>query len=517
MRHTSDTTDTSLIQEPENLFRRFAFLELSGEKKAATAQHIINEINDIGIAYWSQMTLSVVIATFGLMIDATAVVIGAMLIAPILSPLEGIAFATTTWNKKIFLQSLWLLFLSVLLGVLIAILFTLIIPSFEFTSEILSRTQPTLIDLGIALASWVIAFLSFGYERIQSSLAWVAMAAALVPPIAVVWIWIWLLNTSVAWWSFLLFVTNLVAIILMWVIIFYMFGFYPKQKDDQQRSVRNMIGALWLLWLLCIPLRSTLHTISQWLQDRQMIDSTITQFLRTESPTTTLSEFEYESGVLDVQLLSDPENLITEPQKEELIKLIAQTLNQDIQADVSLTPVYTATAIDRLQPTLEEKTTSAISAFIREFYPSATLLTSEISENGSVVLIDMRSSWSFDTVRYRTKLTSYLENQWLLFDTLLIQWQNSPTAIQNLDQRTRTIQWVFQETFNKSLLQSLEVFENEKDTSLEITLWIHTSQNHEDTSRQLKQYQKRLEDIFETSIILLPKVQFFESMHINID
>lgn len=512
----SPRIDSSLTEESPNFFKRIALLELSWEKKAAAAQQIINEINDIGIAYRSQMILSVVIATFGLMINATAVVIWAMLIAPILSPLEWIAFATTTWNKKIFLQSLRLLFLSVFLWIIIAVLFTLIVPSFQITSEILSRTQPTLIDLGIALASGIIAFLSFGYERIQGSLAWVAMAAALVPPIGVVWIWIWLLNSSIALWSLILFVTNLVAIILMWVIIFYLFGFYPKQKDDQQRSLRNMIWALGLLGILCIPLRGSLRSISGSIQDRQLIQTTITQFLNTESPETKLSEFTYDKWVLDIILLSNPEKILTEPQKETLIGEIAQKLNQEIQADVSITPVYTATPLDRLLPTLEEKTFTAINTFTQESYPLVTLLNSEISPNRSALLLDMRSSESFDTVRFRTKLSDYLLDQWVWFDTILIQRQNSPTPVTNLDQRTRTIQWVFKESLEDSTLQSLQVFEDEKSTQLEITLWISTSLTSQQLSLQLIEYQKRLEELFETWVEIIPKIQFFELVDITV-
>jgi hypothetical protein len=114
---------------------------------------------------------------------------------------------------------------------------------------------------------------------------------------------------------------------------------------------------------------------------------------------------------LDIILLSNPEKILTEPQKETLIGEIAQKLNQEIQADVSITPVYTATPLDRLLPTLEEKTFTAINTFTQESYPLVTLLNSEISPNRSALLLDMRSSESFDTVRFRTKLSDYLLDQ----------------------------------------------------------------------------------------------------------
>jgi hypothetical protein len=130
--------------------------------------------------------------------------------------------------------------------------------------------------------------------------------------------------------------------------------------------------------------------------------------------------------------------------------------------------------------------------------------------------LDMRSSESFDTVRFRTKLSDYLLDQWVWFDTILIQRQNSPTPVTNLDQRTRTIQWVFKESLEDSTLQSLQVFEDEKSTQLEITLWISTSLTSQQLSLQLIEYQKRLEELFETWVEIIPKIQFFELVDITV-
>lgn len=507
--------DSSLVEETPNFFSRIAILDLSWEKKSDIAQQIITDINDVGIAYWSQMILSVVIATFGLMINATAVVIGAMLIAPILTPIQWVAFGTTTGNQRTFLKSMRLLFLSLLIGILIAVTMTLIIPPFEITSEILSRTQPTLIDLWIALASWIVAFLSFGYKRIQASLAWVAMAAALVPPIWVVGIWIWLLSRQIARWSFLLFFTNLVAIIIMWVGILYMFGFSPNQKDDRKRSLRNMIWASGILIILCIPLATTLIDIKQGLETQKIIQYTISNYLWAQSPTTSLQSFNYEDDQLTIKLQSPPKSLLTQPQKESLSELLAETLDKELTIDVSITPVYTATPLDALQPTLAERTRTTIERFLEANYPFVEILNIDSTQWQSVLLLNLYSEDNFDTVRCRTRLQEYLKEQNLPYTTLLIEWMKSPTSTTNLDQRTRTIQGIFSESFNQNTtLQSLSIFENPTDKSLEITLWVSTSLSFSKLSREFITYQKSLETLFETSITITPKVQFFKTMEI---
>ena len=76
--------------------------------------------------------------------------------------------------------------LSILFSIIAAICITAIIPFSQVTNEILIRTQPTLVDLGIAFASGCIAFLTFKFEKLEASLAGVAMAASLVPPICVI-------------------------------------------------------------------------------------------------------------------------------------------------------------------------------------------------------------------------------------------------------------------------------------------------------------------------------------------
>lgn len=126
--------------------RRIAIWNLEGEQKSDVAASIIDGMT-IEVEYWSQMFLSIVIATLGLLINATPVVIGAMIIAPILRPIQGIAFATATGNRNLFVKSAWILVLSIAGGVCIGFLLTYLLPLTEVTNEIAIRTQPTLVDL----------------------------------------------------------------------------------------------------------------------------------------------------------------------------------------------------------------------------------------------------------------------------------------------------------------------------------------------------------------------------------
>ena len=145
------------MQEPgtdriTNFYSSVALLELEGEQKSSTAKRIIDDLEVSG-DYWIQMILAAIIAALGLLINSTPVVIGAMLIAPILRPIQAASFGIASGNKKLILKSFGVLIMSILVGVAASYLVTLAIPLTQLTEEILIRTEPTLIDLAIALAS----------------------------------------------------------------------------------------------------------------------------------------------------------------------------------------------------------------------------------------------------------------------------------------------------------------------------------------------------------------------------
>ena len=106
----SSSQDTMLDEQEKRsrLFDRLSIWDLPGEQKKEIAHTIIDDIH-IQIEYRSQMGLSSIIAALGLLINATPVVIGAMLIAPIMRPIQGLSFATTTGNRRLFVQSLYIL------------------------------------------------------------------------------------------------------------------------------------------------------------------------------------------------------------------------------------------------------------------------------------------------------------------------------------------------------------------------------------------------------------------------
>lgn len=218
-----------------------------------------------GKARWSfdfavLMILSTAIAGLGLLADSAAVVIGAMLVAPLMTPLLGGGLAVVQGNWPLWKQcqkSVLLGFFSALcIGGLLGLIARSI--GMGLTSELLARGEPTPLDLGVAFVSGIAASYCLARPKLSSALAGVAIAAALVPPIATTGISLALGEQDLAKGSALLFGTNVVAIVLGSSLNFFIAGVRGKQATPRLWAQRLVI----LLALVCaglfVPLASVL-------------------------------------------------------------------------------------------------------------------------------------------------------------------------------------------------------------------------------------------------------------------
>lgn len=163
------------------------------------------------------LLLATVIATMGILGDSTAAVIGAMIIAPLMTPIMAAAAALVTGNMARAGQSFLLVVIGVIgaigLSALLSRLYTGVI-SFDGNSQILGRISPSMIDLIAALASGAAGAFCMSREDISDSLPGVAIAISLVPPLCVVGISLQAGEWAAAQGAFLLFAANCLAILL---------------------------------------------------------------------------------------------------------------------------------------------------------------------------------------------------------------------------------------------------------------------------------------------------------------
>jgi uncharacterized hydrophobic protein (TIGR00271 family) len=237
------------------------WLQPLGHERKQDVLDELSQASSPGFDYFLLVLLSCSIATFGLITDSAAVIIGAMLVAPLMSPILGLSLASVAGEQSMFRKAVIALVEGSLLAVALSALLGLIagwLPLDVFKvlpSEILSRTHPSPFDLGIGLAGGAAAAYALAQPRLSAALPGVAIATALMPPLCTVGIGIALGNGSVAFGALLLFLTNLAAISFAGIMVFAAMGFRPRHIENTWHHIpRSLFISASLTLLVTVPL-----------------------------------------------------------------------------------------------------------------------------------------------------------------------------------------------------------------------------------------------------------------------
>jgi uncharacterized hydrophobic protein (TIGR00271 family) len=226
-----------------NLFPR-----LSVEEQLEVREAMSNGARP-GTNYFVLIVLSCIIATLGLLLNSGAVVIGAMLVAPLMSPILAFSLGLVLGDVRLIRLSIEAVFKGVALAIIIAVFIGILSPFKELTDEMIARTQPTLLDLAVALASGMAGAYALAHKDVSAALPGVAISAALMPPLGAVGLGLSLGDAQVAGGAFLLFVTNIASISLAGAIVFMLLGirpetWRPETRQFSQAAVDDMAVAL---------------------------------------------------------------------------------------------------------------------------------------------------------------------------------------------------------------------------------------------------------------------------------
>ena len=200
------------------------------------------------LVYWLQLFASAGIATLGLVMNSTAVIIGAMLISPLMAPILSAGLALATGDLTLGIRSVANLFLSTLLGVGVAIILVALLPFKDLTPEILARTTPSTLDLVIALFSGAIGAIAIcrDVKGVATSIPGVAIAVALMPPLCVIGFGLGYFVSLGDWKGMeiargggLLYLTNLVAITFTAMLVFVVLRIDRHKVRDAVRKWRD--------------------------------------------------------------------------------------------------------------------------------------------------------------------------------------------------------------------------------------------------------------------------------------
>jgi uncharacterized hydrophobic protein (TIGR00271 family) len=282
------------------------------------------------------LALSTNIATLGLLSNSAAVIIGAMIVAPLMGPIVGMAYSTAMGNRKLLRRSS----LTVLKGIILAIVVSWIVASIigleTVDTEIMSRVKPTLIDFGIAMAAGAAGAFANTRRSISTAMPGVAIAVALVPPLSVVGIGLAQGESNIAFGALLLFVTNLICIIFFGSLVF-LFQSY----GNIERAKKGLAFSTAVMFLLGIPLTLSMRELIITKNVRHQIENFI--LYKSETFTNTdinLISVRPQEGYLKVDIeVAAPINSISQTQIEEVKNALSSLIGKEIYLDVEVIPM----------------------------------------------------------------------------------------------------------------------------------------------------------------------------------
>ncbi len=284
------------------------------------------------------LLLSVAIATFGVLQDSTAVVIGAMLIAPLMTPIIGTAAgAVNGWSAR---MSASLALITAGVGASIGLAFVIgawapqLIP-LATNSQVTSRVNPNIIDMGIALAAGAAGAFASVNKRVSASIAGVAIAVALVPPLGVVGLTLHAGMYGDALGAFTLFLTNLVSIILAAMIVFALTGFAPisRMKENANQIKRVAITVSIAAILIAIPLAFTVTSVITAAAHQSTAQKAVEGWLE-EAPDLEVGRIEVKGSDVSI-IVTGPENI---PPIQDLEDALSESFGKPVTVLVEHIP-----------------------------------------------------------------------------------------------------------------------------------------------------------------------------------
>ena len=275
--------------------------------------------------YSTLMILSTLLATTGLFASSAPVIIGAMVLAPLMTPIISLSMGVIRANEILIKNSIKTLFLGIFMALFVSSIFTLFIPLKEITVEMQSRLNPNILDLLVAIFSGIAGAYATSKEEVAKSLAGVAIAVALVPPLSVTGIGIGLGSLDVIYGSFLLFITNLVGITLSAALTFLVLGYAPIK-----RAKKGLFLTLIIMSIITIPLFfSFTHIVEKNSYLKQL--SSIKYFiLDDKNIEINIINISKNDGlvIIDMEVISS--NVISKTDYNILKEKIENTLNQNV-------------------------------------------------------------------------------------------------------------------------------------------------------------------------------------------
>lgn len=322
---------------PRHSFRRvIGLLTGLGPEEKKAVRRSIDEAGGGSIRFWVLLVLSTFIAAFGLVTNSAAVIIGAMIIAPLMGPIVASALAIDAGDMRLLGKALGAEVLGAAVAIFIGYLVGILPFDLGVSGEMLARTTPTLYDLFIAAACGLAGAYATIDQKVSNALAGVAISVALVPPLAACGLFLSLGELSQAWGAFMLFLANFLAIQIAAGIVFFVYGVADiyELKGASLKHLARFTPSFVILIAVGAFMTSTLIQVAQ----KRAFESNLNRVLAAEIGARTGGQLE------DVIIEGQGENgfeviaiaLTPQPFDPAQVALIEDKLRKECRPDVRL-------------------------------------------------------------------------------------------------------------------------------------------------------------------------------------
>jgi uncharacterized hydrophobic protein (TIGR00271 family) len=291
--------------------------------------------------FFVMMGLSAIIATYGLLQGSTAVIIGAMLVAPLFTPILALSLAIVQGDIRLIRLAVEAAIKGIVLAIGLAVALSAFSPLRVVTNEIAVRTSPNLFDLAVALASGAAGAYALAREDVAAALPGVAIAAALVPPLGVIGVGLALGDSNITLGSTLLFTTNLIAIMLAGSITLILLGFRPAAGEEREARLRlGLVTSIVLLVAITIPLAVVFIDAVQESTVSQRVDQVFSDQFENDPNIDIVSlDFDRKRNGVEVWATLNTRQPATRDLAEGLQAELIGTLNRPVELHLILVPV----------------------------------------------------------------------------------------------------------------------------------------------------------------------------------
>lgn len=321
---------------------KFTDLHFGEEDKQKVLETVKSSISFQGSNFWI-LACAIVVASIGLNVNSTAVIIGAMLISPLMGPIIGAGFGLGIYDFELLKKSLKNLLIATIVSLIVSTMYFFLSPFKETQSELLSRTSPNIYDLLIAFFGGLVGVIAITRVEKGNPIPGVAIATALMPPLCTAGYGLAVGNLKFFFGALFLYIINCVFIgISTFLIVKYLK--YPAVKqvnDKRQKQVKYGISIL--IAALMLPSIYFAYMLYNQKQYSQKIDLFINNEFKNKGYTILYKKVNLNKSPKKIELAFFNKKL-----NKEDIKLLNKTLNDNYIQNAVLNILQDTTDIKRI-------------------------------------------------------------------------------------------------------------------------------------------------------------------------